>query len=215
MGIARSLTRRLRGTTAWPLREDINWRSASFAVIDVETTGLDLARDEIVSIGVARVSDGRLQADHFYEVVRPPCPISEGAMKVHGLTAAELCSAPSLEEVIPLLRNWVSGRAIVAHAAWVERAFLNRALRGSGERVPDRLVDTAGLARNLGLVECSEREPALEGLARTLKLPVHTPHHALGDAVTTAEVLLVLASRLEQRLGSVTVGDLLTRSATR
>jgi DNA polymerase-3 subunit epsilon len=43
---------------------------------------------------------------------------------------------------------------------------------------------------------CARREPSLESLALQLNLPVHTPHHALGDALTTAQVLIVLASRL-------------------
>ena len=38
---------------------------------------------------------------------------------------------------------------------------------------------------------------------------MHTPHHALGDALTTAEVLLVLATRLEAAAGgSLDVRDL-------
>jgi DNA polymerase-3 subunit epsilon len=115
--------------------------------------------------------------------------------------------------VLLRLRDHVAGSALVAHAAWVERAFLNRALRPLGERVPDRLVDTAALARHLGLVERSEREPSLEALARQLRLPVHTPHHALGDAVTTAEVFLVEATAIETRSGAASVDQLLALSA--
>ena len=37
-----------------------SWRSARFLVVDVETTGLDLARDEIVSFAALPVEDGRV-----------------------------------------------------------------------------------------------------------------------------------------------------------
>jgi DNA polymerase-3 subunit epsilon len=62
------------------------------------------------------------------------------------------------------------------------------------------VVDTAALAREAMVVpDRLEGEPALESLAETLGMPVHTPHHALGDALTTANVFLALTSRLERR----------------
>jgi DNA polymerase-3 subunit epsilon len=65
------------------------------------------------------------------------------------------------------------------------------------------VVATAALlraARLAGADPAAERtgEPALEEVARRLGLPVHTPHHALGDAFTTAQVFLVAATRLER-----------------
>lgn len=190
------------------------WREARFAVIDVETTGLDLRRDEIVSIGVVDVVRARIEADRWYRVVRPGCPISPTAMKVHTLTEHELAEAPPMDEVVSELRDRIRGAVLVAHAAWVERAFLDRALRPLGERLPHGLVDTAALARAAGVrsEQPGDHEPHLETLARDLGLPVHTPHHALGDAMTTAQVLLVLAARLEQGREHLDVEDLIELS---
>jgi DNA polymerase-3 subunit epsilon len=165
--------------------------------VDVETTGLDLRRDEVISIGVVTVRGARIGADRWYSVVRPTRPITPEAMKIHALTPAELEQAPVLPDVLDDVRSRLRGRVVVAHAAWVERAFLDRALAGRRERLPADLVDTAALARALGLRREAGHEPDLETLARELDLPVHSPHHALGDALTTAQVLLVLATRLE------------------
>jgi DNA polymerase-3 subunit epsilon len=213
MGLADSLSRTFRRTRSWQAEESLPWRDGRFCVIDVETTGLDLQHDSIISVGVAQVVDGRISSDVFYEVARPARPISETAMCLHALTADELASAPPLEEVVERLRVRITGSIVVAHAAWVERAFLNRALRPLGERLPDRLVDTAALARHLGQAEPTAHEPSLEALALRLGLPIHTPHHALGDAMTTAEVFLVQATALERRNGLATVDDLLTFSS--
>jgi DNA polymerase-3 subunit epsilon len=61
------------------------------------------------------------------------------------------------------------------------------------------VVDTAALLRACRLADSDPTsEPNLEAAARQLGLPVHTPHHALGDAFTTAQVFLALATRLEQ-----------------
>jgi DNA polymerase-3 subunit epsilon len=213
MGLAASLARALRPTRPWRHVRHGSWRAAELSAVDLEATGLDLARDEVVSVGAVRISGGRLTVRRFYEVARPRGPISPEAMCLHALTAEELAGAPPFEEVLRRLRAEVSGTVVVAHAAWVERSFLNRYLRPWGERVPDEMVDTAALARHLGLAGASDREPSLEGLARLVGIPVHTPHHALGDATTTALLFLVLATRLEQERPGLTVADLLELSA--
>ena len=196
----------------WPAPADLPWRQATFAVVDLEATGLDLRRDEVGSGGVVVVRGGRITADRWYQPVRPSRPIDPEAMKLHGLTAAELAQAPTLVDVLPELRTRLRDTTIVAHAAWVERAFLDRALRPLGERLPDGLVDTASLARAAGLAVPDTHAPDLETLARHLGLPVHTPHHALGDALTTAEVLLVLATKLAAARPALGVADLVRAS---
>ena len=71
------------------------------------------------------------------------------------------------------------------------------------------MIDTAGLARHvLGPEEVPEgRAPPLADTARRLGLPVHRPHIAEGDALTTAQLLLALATRLD-RDRPQTVGSL-------
>jgi DNA polymerase-3 subunit epsilon len=113
---------------------------------------------------------------------------------------------------VDLLLGALTGRVLVAHAAWVERAFLRRAFRTRQVPAPAVVVDTAALARAAGLIAASaSAEPSLELLARDLGLPVHEPHHALGDALTTAEVFLVLATRLDADTPQ-TVGSLVSAS---
>jgi len=86
---------------------------------------------------------------------------------------------------------------LIAHAAWIEQAFLGRAFRQYGHHLQCRVIDTAAMARtaHMRTAEC-RGEPDLERLATELGLPVDCPHHALGDAITTAHVFLALAGRL-------------------
>ncbi len=214
MGLPGALSKRLRRARPWGTPRDLPWRQARFCVVDIEATGLDLGRDEIVSVGVAEIRNARMTSHTFYEVARPHRPVSQGAMCLHGLSGADLDGAPEFSDVLPRLKAELQDSVIVAHAAWVERAFLNRVLRPLGEQVPERMVDTAALARAQGLATRTDVEPSLEGLSRALRLPVFTPHHALGDARTTAQLLLVLATRLEKSAGDVNVELLLELSKT-
>jgi len=176
------------------------WREAEFCVLDVETTGLMLNRDEIISYGAVPVVRARIPCGRVvYREVRPERPVSVGALTVHGLRTADLASAPPLDDLLDELTGLLTGRVLVAHAAWVERAFLDRALRPRGHRIGRAVVDTAALLRACRLAERGASvEPNLEAAARELGLPVYTPHHARGDAFTTAQLFLALATRLER-----------------
>lgn len=190
------------------------WRDVGLCVVDVETTGLDLAHDHVISLGMVDIDDGRQRnSTADYLQFRPPRESQVGAIRTHGLRGQDLADAPALADSAPRLRQRLAGRVIVAHAAWVERAFLGRALGGRLRRFGATYLDTAALARADGIAPSGGRfEPDLEGLAVALGVTVHTPHHALGDALTTAEVFLALVARLG-RDHEPTVGDLLDLTA--
>jgi DNA polymerase III subunit epsilon len=177
------------------------WRDAEFCVLDLETTGLDLRRDDIVSFGATIVAHGRIHCGRsVYRLVRPERPVSVAALTVHGLRESDLAESPGIDAVLDELIGLLSHRVLVAHEAWFEEALLARVLRRRGRSPGRAVVDTAALLRACGVPASRSRgESGIEAAARRLGLPVHTPHHALGDAVTAAEVLLVLATRLEAR----------------
>jgi DNA polymerase-3 subunit epsilon len=190
-------------------------------VIDVETTGLNLRRDDVISVGLAQVRGGRIIVAHsYYRLVRPRRAPSARSIVIHGLRDADLAAAAPAAEVGAELAGLLAGQVVVAHAAWIERAFLSRLLRQAGGVFAAPVIDTAALARALGQAPVPARgqEPSLELLARRLGLPAYRPHHALGDAITTAAVFLAPAARAEQdRLrtgaGPLPAGSLLAMSA--
>jgi DNA polymerase-3 subunit epsilon len=188
---------------------DVPWRDVEYVVVDVETTGLDLRRDAVISFGSVLVRSGRLcWGTRTYLPIRPEQPISESAMRVHGLRRQDLESAPLIGEVADDLRARLEGRVLVAHAAWVEQAFLGRVVPGMRRGHPPT-VDTAALLRATGLAPGGTgHEPDVEDIATSLGLCVHTPHHALGDAVTTGEVFLATVSRLERQHAALTARTL-------
>lgn len=175
-----------------------SWRDAEFCVLDLETTGLDARHDRIVSFGVVPVRAGRIRvAEAVYRQVRPQCDVPPESTRVHALRDVDLADAPTLGSCTDELLAALTGRVLVAHAAWVERSFLSRLLRRHWIRLRAPVIDTAGLARHLPeLPRHPRRAVALEHAAQVFDLPVHTPHHALGDAMTTAQLFLVLATRL-------------------
>lgn len=180
---------------------EANWRDVNYCVIDLETTGLDFRRDEIISMGAVQIESGRVITEtNYYREVRSKIVPPPASIRIHGIRAVDLESSPTMEEVLPELGDRLRGRVAVAHAAWIEDAFLKNRLATVNIDLSKRLIDTAGLARACGIVEIDlDHEPSLEALARTLKLPVYSPHHALGDALTTAIIFLALGTQIERR----------------
>ncbi|HXF37260.1 MAG TPA: 3'-5' exonuclease [Actinomycetota bacterium] len=177
------------------------WQRVPFAALDFETTGLDPARHEVVSFGVVPVERGRVVlAGARYREVRPRGPVRPVSVTIHQLRPVDLAEAPAIEDVRAELAAAIAGRFLLAWSGAVEAGFLAAVFGGSARRWERRIVDVLGLARFLdavGGVAPPVGANTLTAAARRLGVPVERPHHALDDALTTAQVFLVVMARLE------------------
>jgi len=212
------LPRRVRGAGADAYRRArlppgrTPWRAASYCAVDLELSGLDPKQHEIVSFGAVPIEDGRVQLSAaVHGRVRPQRLMSEASIRLHGMRAADLADAPPLDVAIDPLLAAMAGRIPVVHVAAIERGFLRPALRRQGLRLRKPMIDTSVL----GLVWLHERDgrgprhASLTDLTVALGLPLHHPHDALGDALTTAQAFVALATHLDARRGE-TVRSLLS-----
>jgi DNA polymerase-3 subunit epsilon len=191
----------------WSRRtDDRPWRSAEFLVLDFETTTADPRRAEPLSVGWVVVADGRVRLrDAGYRLVAHDGHLPADTLPVHGLLPHQLATGRPLADVADAVRGAAADRVLVAHGAWIERALLSRL--GVEHR---GLVDTMAVVRRL-----DEREGRRGGdwsLATTTTrfgVPQQRAHHALGDALTVALLLIVLATRLERARDGCPVDDLL------
>ena len=193
------------------------WQQVTYTVLDLETTGLDPATDVIVAAGGLRVVGGRAAAaTAFRLLVRPDRDVPTEAIRIHGLLPGELEAAPPLDEQLAALLDRTLGDVLVVHVAEVDHAFLDAAMRRSwGCPLNATVLDTARMAaalnRRLHVARPPGRRPEtslrLADLARVHGLPVHPEHDPLHDALTTAQLFLALATRLE-RHGRGTLGAL-------
>jgi DNA polymerase-3 subunit epsilon len=183
-----------------PIPSRTSWRAARFIVVDVETTGLDPRSDEVISFAAFPVEGGRIVAGQAVSgLARPAGPLSPRSIEVHGLRAEDLAAAPPSRRALAPLIHAMRDRVLVAHVAEVERSFLRAHREPLEHWRPRRAVDTALLWRLLS-VERGQGDPgtrSLDDVAAALGLPAHRPHEAEGDALTTAQAFLALATHLE------------------
>lgn len=183
--------------------------------LDLETTGLDPRRHEVLSVGWVPVRGGEVVLGGARHLpVRPRGNVGDSAV-VHGLTDDALASAPTLEEVLPEVVTALIGpgpvrRVLVAHFSRVETTFLGAACReawGAPLRVP--VVDTLEVERRL-LRGTPDAAGAVRLDACRVRhgLPRYRAHSAVVDAIACAELFLAQCAVLEERLGrSVVLGD--------
>lgn len=197
-------SRRGPGADAYALAElpagRTPWRSARYCAVDLELSGLDPRKDEIISFGAIPIDDGRVRLGNVVEGrVRPLRMMDEAAIRVHGLRRIDLEEAPELDVAIDPLLAAMAGRIPVVHFAEVERRFLRRAFRRQGLRLAGPMIDTSVLG-SIWLHErdgvAPQRKP-LSDVAAALDLPAQRPHDAVGDALTTAQIFLALATHLD------------------
>ena len=185
-----------------------SWREAEFASLDFETTGLDYGRDAIVSFGVVPVRGGRVVlAEAVRQLVVPEVPSSPTSMKIHRILPQDLADAPPLAVARERLRASLEGRFVLAWYADVEIAFLKRIFGGRASAWKRRTVDVRDLTIELEGAHPDVRW-SLTSVAQRYGVPVADPHEALDDALVTAQLFLILASRLE-RVGRGTTRALL------
>jgi DNA polymerase-3 subunit epsilon len=176
------------------------WRDAEYCAVDLELSGLDPRCHEIISFAAVPIRNGRVALpEAVHGLVRPSGAVPGESVLVHGIRTLDLTGAPDLDDAVDALLGVARGRVLVAHSAGVERAFLGPALRRRGVRLRGPIVDTEAVGR-LWLHERDGGVPpriALGSLAAGLRLPSHSPHTALGDALTAAQVFLATATHLD------------------
>lgn len=174
--------------------------SCRYVVVDLETTGLSLARDRVLSVGAVRLEQGgTLAEDFFYELVNPGCRISSESQQIHGIAPEMVADARCFEEVFSDFLAYLGGDILIAHHAKFDLHFLNLAMRKAhGFNLQNLVLDTELMCRHHKvrppmLPFASMAIPARMGLgklAREMGIRVGDRHTAIGDAVMTAEIFL-------------------------
>jgi DNA polymerase-3 subunit epsilon len=186
-----------------------SWDAPVYWALDLETSGLDSQRDVILSVGMVPIRQGViLWGERFYSLVRPrdghhP---AEEAIRIHHILPRELEQAPGLDEVLLEILGRLMDSVLLVHYAKLDIGFLRRACPLQGQTWPrPRVVDTVKLLGRLShrrrqLSPYAEPLPTDLSKAREVfNLPPHKAHHALHDALATAELFLALRSALGAR----------------
>ena len=186
-----------------------------FWVVDVEGSGG--TPPEIVELAMLEIADLKISGNQRHWLVRPERLIQPAASRIHGLTDADVASAPSMEDIADDVLLWLDGAQIVGHNVRVELDIISRSIP---DWTPRAAIDTLKLAKALrpGL-----ESYGLEKLGMTLNLSNEAAvrsgrshHSALYDVTLTALLFLDLLSSVpdENRADVLRDADVLDHRQT-
>lgn len=171
-----------------PARADDDLSAARYVVVDLETTGTNPHAAEIIEFGAVVVEGERIVGEE-HSLVRPRNRIPPFIQGLTGIDNEMVADAPAFAEVAPRLHAVFQGAVPVAHNAEFDFGFLRTHFGRLGlADVGDGRLCTIKLARRFA----PARHYNLDALAARLGVEAKSRHRALGDARTTAHVLIEL-----------------------
>jgi predicted DnaQ family exonuclease/DinG family helicase len=156
-----------------------------YVALDLETTGLDPARDRVIEVGAVAFTPDLVSAS-MERLVNPGRAVPEAVLRLTGIRQEELRGAATPEDALRELSEFLRGRQPVGHGARLDVDFLTAA----GVWDPSQeILDTLDVARILLPAAASHSLPLL---AIELGFSQPRPHRALDDADATRQLLLRL-----------------------
>ncbi len=184
-----------------------------FVVFDTETTGLDVKKDRILSIGAVKVSNWQIDLSNRLDcyVKQSYQPVGE-TIAVHGiLPGAKSLNGLDEIEAVQHFVEYCHASVLVGHHVAFDISMINQILKGLiGQKLANKRLDTATLAARISEKKGYEVPGTLglDTLCKKYNIPMSDRHTAAGDAFITAVLLMKLLARLKKR-GVNTLGDLL------
>jgi len=148
-------------------------------IVDLETTGLDYKREKIIEFAGIKLVDNQI-TEELEMLIDPQQEIRQSSIEIHGITPEMVEGAPTIEEVMPRILDFIKDYPIVAHNAIFDHSFLNQASRDLyGESIPNDKIDTFQMYKEVFPDESSH---GLESLLKRFNIDFSVRHRAMADA---------------------------------
>lgn len=186
--------------SAWqalpPVTLEKNIRASRYVVVDVETTGLNLMQDKLISIGAVAVVNGQIDlGDSFYVVLKQQNASDKGNILVHGIsTTVQLEGCQPNEALLDFL-VYLGKAPLIAFHVTFDETMIRRAMREHlGYPFKHVWLDMAYVMPSLNPTFASKYH-ALDDWISHFEIKNDARHNALADALVTAQLFQVAQSQ--------------------
>ena len=159
-----------------------------YVVFDVETTGLDNAKDEIIEIGACKIKNGKI-IEVFSTFVKPSKKIPAEITELTGITEEMVADAPTINYILPDFYKFCYNTTIVAHNLPFDMGFIHNVAKKFSYNFNHSTMDTLEMSRKKigGL-----KNYKLGTIVDHLGIVLENAHRAVNDATATAKVFIKL-----------------------
>jgi DNA polymerase III subunit epsilon len=183
-------------------------KDARFCAIDIETTGLNPEKDEMIALACLPIVQLRIRVrDTFYTLIKPK-RYSYNAMKYHGISNDDLMDAPVFESAADEILKVLDG-VLVGHSVEFDVGFLKKNFKKSGVKFKREYLDIAMIERWLRKKRgTSDMDLSFDAMMKAYGLKQYYRHNAAADAFFAAQIFQLQMRRMPA-LGVDTVEKLI------
>lgn len=164
----------------------------NYVIIDIETTGLDYTKTEIIEIAALKIEKGEAK-DVFNTLLSPSVSISPEIERLTGINDDMVSGQPKISEITPKLISFIHGSILVAHNSDFDIPFLKHHLNNKFE---NQIACTLKTSR-FTLPNLTNHK--LHTVAAHFGIAAENRHRALGDVETTFQVWFKLIPLLRDK----------------
>ncbi|MCK5347518.1 MAG: ribonuclease H-like domain-containing protein, partial [Candidatus Heimdallarchaeota archaeon] len=169
----------------------------NFVALDIETTGFDFVKNEIIEIGAVRYEKGQ-QKETFSVFVKPLQPVPKFIKQLTHITDKQLAGGDKISDALVKLLEFVGTDLIVCHNTSFDIGFLNTKYAANGfPKFSNQTLDTLDLSR-IYLPFITNHK--LGTVAEYFQIDLSNAHRAYYDAIATAEILVKLIEFINENI---------------
>lgn len=179
---------------------DLPVNASRCVVVDVETSGLNLWEDNLISIGAVAVVNGKIDlGDSFYVVLKQQSVSGKENILLHGIGgAAQTEGVPAPDALLDFL-DFLRKDPLIAFHVTFDQTMIARAIRTYlGFTLKHSWSDMAYVMPALN-PELASRYRSLDDWISHFEIRNDARHNALADALVTAQLFQVAMNQADKK----------------
>ena len=171
-----------------------------YVVVDVETSGLNMKKDRLISIGAVALVAGRLDFNDAFQVVLRQEQVSTHAnILIHGISGSAQSTGVDPVEGLLAFLQYVGKSPLVAYHAFFDQSMIGKATREYlGMELAQPWIDLAWVLPDFFSFR-GDANVALDDWLHHFGIESILRHNAVSDAYATAKLLQVAIAGGQQK----------------
>lgn len=180
-----------------------------FVAIDIETTGLDPSRDEIIELAATRFKSGKIE-DQFSTLVKPHRGMPKYIEFLTHINPDDLSTAPEAKIALKDLFSFVGDSVLVGHNVPFDIGFINyHSALNKGAVLTNKFWDTQEISR-VYFPFVSDHK--LSTMLKFFHITPEAAHRATADAEASGLLLIAMTEHIIKHHSMMTNARLLDLS---
>jgi DNA polymerase-3 subunit epsilon len=171
-----------------------------YIVADVETSGLNMREDKLISIGAVAVVNGLIDFNDAFQVVLRQDEVSTNAnILIHGIGGSEQSDGMDPADALIAFLQYVGKSSLFAYHAYFDQTMIARAMKEYlGLKFDQQWIDLAWVTPDL-FRDLIDDQVDMDVWLALFGIENIQRHNAVSDAFATAQMLQVVIARGMQR----------------